>query len=271
MRNQVMQALSDEQLMRLAPSIFAESKHTDCSDKYQFIPTISVLDQLRKEGWAPVWASQGTVRDQSKQGFQRHMIRLRNVSDVQSKLLNVGDSIIETVLVNSHDRSSAYQLHAGVFRLVCSNGMIVADATFGKVSVKHVGFKAEDVIEASYRVIADAPVIANSIKGMQAIELARPEQLALAESALQLKYDDVKESPIAAEKLLLTRRLDDNKNDLWTTFNRIQENMMRGGLSGRSSTNRRIRTREVKSINENVKLNKALWSLAEKMKELKAA
>lgn len=259
------QALTNDQLHRQAPSVFAESKHEGCSDKYKFIPTITVVDQLRNEGWMPVWASESRVRDKSKEGFQKHMLRFRK----EDKSLAVGDSVIETVLVNSHDRSCAYQLHAGVFRLVCANGMVVADATFGKVSTKHVGFDPREVIEASYKVIEDAPQIADSINGMREIQLAQPEQLVLAESALSLKYEDLKDAPIEARQLLSARRWDDKSDDLWTTFNRIQENMIRGGLRGRTANNRRTSTREVKSIDQNVKLNKAMWHLAEGMKNLK--
>lgn len=259
------QAMTNDELLIKAPSVFAEGKHEGCSDKYKFIPTIHVVDQLRAEGWMPVWASESRVRDKSKEGFQKHMLRFRK----EDKSLEVGDSIIETVLVNSHDRSCAYQLHAGVFRLVCSNGMVVADATFGKVSTKHVGFDPREVIEASYKVIEDAPQIADSIGGMREVQLVEREQLALAESALHLKYDELKDSPVDPRQLLSTRRWDDKGNDLWTTFNRIQENMLRGGLRGRTSNNRRTRTREVKSIDKNVKLNKALWHLAEEMKNLK--
>jgi len=264
------EALNNDQLLKAAPSVFAEAKHEKCSDKYKFLPTIEVVDQLRAEGWMPVWASESRVRDESKEGFQKHMLRFRKQGD-EAQALTVGDSVIETVLINSHDRSSAYQLHAGVFRMVCANGMVVADATFGKASIKHVGFDPREVIEASYKVIEDAPRIAESINGMKDIILAKPEQLVLAESALQIKYDDLKDAPIRAEQLLSTRRWDDKGEDLWTTFNRIQENMLRGGLRGRTSNNKRTSTREVKSIDQNVKLNKALWHLAEGMKNLKAS
>ncbi|HWO33287.1 MAG TPA: DUF932 domain-containing protein, partial [Candidatus Acidoferrum sp.] len=47
----------------------------------------------------------------------------------------------------SHDKSSAYQLHCGQFPLVCTNGMVVSDGTFQRISIKHSGFNPDSVIE----------------------------------------------------------------------------------------------------------------------------
>jgi len=124
------------------------------------------------------------------------------------------------------------------------------------------------VLEASYRVIDNVPRIQQEVKELKDIELTKNEQQLFAESALQLKYHD--NSTIQPAQLLQPRRYDDQKPDLWTTFNRVQENLIeKGGLRGRTATMRRTRTRPIKGIDENVKLNKALWTLAEGMKAIK--
>ncbi|MGG6549144.1 UNVERIFIED_CONTAM: DUF945 domain-containing protein, partial [Prevotella sp. 15_C9] len=71
-------------------------------------------------------------------------------------------------------------------------------------------------------------------------------------------------------QLLRPRRFDDRESDLWSTFNRVQENLVKGGLDGRTANGRRQRTRPVQGIDQNVRLNRALWLLAEGMRELKA-
>ena len=175
--------------------------------------------------------------------------------------------------MNSHDGASSYQLHAGVFRLVCLNGMTVSDGLFQKICVKHVGFKKEDVIEASYKVLENIPAVMESIAQMQATQLSREEQRVFAESALIVRYPD-EQPPIASDQLLSPRRFEDRGGDLWKTLNIVQENVIRGGLDGwsqRSEKKKRIVTRPVQSIERDVNLNKALWQLAEKMKELKSA
>ena len=97
--------------------------------------------------------------------------------------------------------------------------------------------------------------------------LGQDEQQAFAKAALQLRWGD--DAPINTNRLLAAHRHEDVKGDLWTTFNRVQENMLKGGVPGRSSTGRRTTTRAVGGVNENVKLNKALWTLADSMAALK--
>jgi hypothetical protein len=258
--------LDNDTLRRLAPSVFAESKHSKMSDRYGFIPTSQIIEGMREAGWFPITAKDQLVRLDDRRGFTRHIVRLRQTNG--QELLNVGDSVPEIVLVNSHDGTSAYQLHAGIFRLVCSNGLVIADSTFSKISIRHSGDVVGRVIDATSEVVREIPRIASGIRTMQAIELSPSEREAFAASALSLR-----ESAISLEPahLLHVRRAADSKPDLWSTFNVVQENLIRGGLFGRDSHNRFRRTRAVNSINEDTRLNKALWALTEHMATLKAA
>lgn len=266
-----MQALSNEQIMRASPSVFATEPWSDVSDKYSFVPTINVVDCLRNEGFFPVKAMESKTRTPGKKGYSKHMLRFR-----QSQYLDnskVGEEVPEIVLVNSHDRTSGFALSAGVFRLVCSNGMIVKSSNFGDISVRHSGSDIEgQVVEGSLRIIEDMPAIINSMNEMKAIQLSSNEQLAYATAALELRYpsDDAgnSTSPIAASKLLQVKRYADNKNDLWTSFNRVQENFMKGGLRGINSIGQHTTLRKISSVSEDVRLNKALWMLTESMAKL---
>lgn len=266
--------LSNDTIARYAPSVFAEKAASDTSSKYSFIPTVVVVDALKTQGWMPFQAMQSRSRSEDGKIAAKHLLRFRNVSQD----LKVGDGIAELILTNSHDGTSAFKLMGGVYRLVCSNGMIVGD-TVASESVRHIGFTQDKVIEASYKILESVPKIAGQVDTFQSIELSRDERLALAESALQVRYntEENERAPIRADQLLLTRRHEDRAASLWNTFNVIQENIIRGGLRGISSTTqpgqraRRVRTREVGSVTENVRLNRALWTLAERMAELKQA
>lgn len=280
--NRATRFINQEELAQYK-SVFAEGKASTRSDRYVHIPTSALVERLAKEGWLPTKVSEQRVRNELRQGFQKHMIRFRRFDGTQPTL-RVGDSFVELVLVNSHDGSSAYQLDAGLFRLVCSNGLVVADSMFESLKFKHQGFDPREVIEASYRVIDDVPRIQEDVAEMQAVVLSKDEQLAFADAAIDLRFEN-RESAPQPSALLTPRRRDDVKDDLWTTYNRIQENVIeRGGLrqppiihkellpSGRTIDHiRRRTTRPVKGIDDNVKLNKALWTLAESMKKLKAA
>jgi hypothetical protein len=108
---------------------------------------------------------------------------------------------------------------------------------------------------------------------MKALTLNTDEERAFATTALALRYGKRAEgqppAPVTAAQLVEARRPEDLGHSLWTSFQRVQENVMRGGQPGRSTQGRRVRTREVASIDRGVSLNRALWMLAEEMRKLK--
>lgn len=254
--------LSDDQIRRVAPSIFAEAPHESRSQRYSYIPTAAVLTELRKEGFQPFMVTQTCVRDEGRREHTKHMIRLRHASQINGAEAN------EIILLNSHDGTSSYQMLAGMFRFVCSNGLVCGD-TVADVRVPHKGDVAGSVIEGAFEVLSGFERVKESRDAMRAITLDEGEAEVFARSALVLKYDN-KPAPITESQILVPRRLDDSRSDLWSVFNRTQENLIKGGLSGRSANGRRQQTRPVQSINSDVRLNRALWMLADGMRQLKA-
>lgn len=259
--------LSNEQLQDYAPSVFAGQAYHNRSDKYVFVPTVDIVDGMRNAGFAPVSVMQSGTRIAGKENFTKHMIRFRS----QDARNTINGSAIETVLINSHDGTSSYHLMLGVFRMVCSNGLIVGDM-FDGIHVRHIGNIVSAIVDANTRILQNAPRIVETINQWQRITLTYHDMLVFAESAygLHFEQDSKLAEAIKPEALLNINREQDNNNDLWTVFNRVQENLIRGGLRGRSNDYRRVRTRSIKSIDANVKLNKALWTLADKMAEIKA-
>lgn len=258
--------LSDDQIQRVAPSIFAESKHNSRSDRYTYIPTIEVLRGLRNEGFEPFMVCQTRVRDQGKREYTKHMLRLRHAETI------TGDEANEIVMLNSHDGTSSYQMLAGVLRFVCQNGMIAGD-NVRDIRVPHKGNIVQNVINGAFDVLDGFDLIREQKDGMRAVELNRDEQQAFARSALALRYDPTDAdapAPITESDLLAPRRFEDRRDDLWTVFNRVQENITKGGLRGRSASGRAMSTRPVTGIDQNVKLNRALWMLADAMRQMKA-
>lgn len=268
-------ALDNDQILKTAPSVFATEPHHEVSDRYGFMPTINVVDALRSEGWLPVDATQKNVRDASKRELTTHLLRFRRLdNDIQ-----VGDSVVEILLKNSHDRSSAFVLHAGIFRMACANGIVIADSTFNKLSVRHGKNVVGDIIEGSYEVIDEVPAICEHVEGMQATDLTPEERAIFAKTAYNYAYGEKEENELTSDEsivnqMLRTRRLADKGTDLWSTFNVIQESIIKGGVrtakvndKGRVRRNTR---RAVKNIDKNIKLNKAIWEMATQMKELKA-
>ena len=256
--------LSNDQIRAVAPSVFAEDKHESRSSRYTYVPTINIVEGMRNEGFFPVSVMQSKTRDESRQDFTKHMIRFRQAGAVQ-----VGDSLPELVLVNSHDGTSSYQLMAGIFRLVCSNGMIVKSADIADIRIHHKGNIVHDVLSGSHDLVKFLPEAMDRSQTMRSTALEYAQQQAFAKAALTLRFD-AEQAPVQPEQILRPRRTDDTDKNLWNTLNVVQENIIQGGLRGKSASGRRQRTREVKSVGENVRLNTALWTLAEEMQRLVA-
>ena len=270
--------LSLAEIASAAPSAMAVSSHSSRSDRYTYIPTSEVITGMAQAGFLPFSATQSRCRDAERRDFTKHMIRFRQMSDIQRAAI-VGELVPEIVLVNAHDGSAAYSLMAGLWRFVCGNGMMVSDSTLASVHIRHSGDIVGQVIEGSLAIAGQSQKALEQVNDWQRLQLTSGEQSTFAEAAHTLRFGDSEgetHTPITAAQLLHLRRHEDNGNDLWRTFNRVQENVIRGGLSAvaRDDNGRRLRrvsTRQVKGIDQDVKLNRALWQLAEKMAELKAA
>lgn len=255
--------LSDDQIRAVAPSIFALAPHESRSERYRYIPTAVVLQELRGEGFEPFMVCQSRVRTDDRRDTTKHMIRLRHVGQINRCEAN------EVILVNSHDGTSSYQMLAGMLRFVCSNGLICGDRV-ADVRVSHKGNVAEHVIDGAYEILHGFERAQASRDAMRAATLDDGEAEVFARAALALKYDDAESPPITASQLLTPRRHDDEQRDLWSVFNCLQENLIKGGLSGRAANGRRQTTRPVQGIDTGIRLNRALWLLADGLRRLKA-
>lgn len=252
--------LTVDELAHYVPSVFSEDKHASRSERYTYIPTITLLDKLREEGVVPFFACQTRVRDLDKREHTKHMLRLRRSGQILQK------EVQEIVLLNSHDGSSSYQMIPGWFRQIYSNGLVCGQS-FGEVRVPHKGDVAEKVIEGAYEVLGIFDRIEERREGMQALTLPPAHQHALAHTALTYRYGE-EHHPVTETQILMPRRWEDKKDDLWTTFQRVQENLIKGGLNGCNTQGKQARTRAINGIDGDIKLNRALWVMAEQLKQV---
>jgi hypothetical protein len=269
--------ITEDEMRVYAPSIFATEAHSSRSERFVPIPTIEMVRALNGEGWVPVMAGQTIARSSDKQNYTKHMVRFRRVD----RELSTHGSVVELVLRNGNDGSSGYKLDAGVFRIACLNGLVAKSADYGTINVRHTGHARDKVIEGSYEVLQNAERVLAAPQDWSSIQLSRPEQLAFAGAAHLLRFERDEagnaETNVKVEQLIQPRRYEDRLTDLWTTFNVVQENAVRGGLTAPSMNptdsgyRRQVTTREVRGIDQNVKLNMALWALTEQMAQLKKA
>ena len=255
-------ALTEDELYRAAPSIFATEAHSSRSERFAPIPTIEIVRGLAKQGFSVVGAQQGKSRDTSRREFTKHLLRIRKLDDDVRH--SVGGSVVEMLLKNGNDGSSAYDLMSGVFRIACMNSMVAKLADIDTLKVRHSGNALDKVIEGTFTVMDNAETVMGNIERWQSKQLSDRSQMAFAVGAHAERFADAEgviTTPVKPEQLLQPRRLADTGSDLWSVFNRVQENVIRGGLHARGER-RNVTTREVKGIDQSVKLNSGLWQMA---------
>lgn len=267
-------AMTEDEMRKVAPSIFAVTAHKSRSERFKPIPTIELLRALTKEGFVPVGAKQSRTRIEGKAEFTKHLIRMRRIDD--GNTYSVGDNVCEILLKNANDGTSAYELMAGLFRIRCLNSLVAQVGTVEAIKIRHSGDVSDKVIEGTYTVLNEAEKVLAAPQDWSGIKLNSDEQTIFANAAHILRFGDAEgktSTPIKPEQLLIPRRYNDRAEDLWTTFNVLQENTIKGGLRGVNRDEfgrpRRVKSRAVNGIDQDIKLNRALWTLSQKMAELK--
>ncbi|EBR8575501.1 DUF945 domain-containing protein, partial [Salmonella enterica subsp. enterica serovar Java] len=207
--------LTHEELMQYTPSVFGEDKHSSRSDRYSYIPTITLLDNLRREGFEPFFACQSRVRDPGRRDYTKHMLRLRRAGQI------TGQQVPEIIILNSHSGESSFQLLPGVFRSVCTNSLVCGQS-FGEIRVPHRGDIAEKVIEGAYEVLSVFDRVEEKREAMQSLLLPPPAQHTLAKAALTYRFGE-EHQPVTTAQVLTPRRREDYGQDLWTVWNTLQE------------------------------------------------
>ena len=256
--------LNNNELRSKAPTLFTNEPHFDVSDKYHFIPTIDVIEEIRLHNWYPVNVNVANVRDIEKEGFQQHCVRFRHFED----LLNPKDNAVELLLFNSHDRSKAFSISAGIFRFVCANGLVISDSVFEAYKIKHLGVRDNDVANAVANITSIKDKLIQKIEKLESITLNQNEKESFAKSSIPLRFEEHLE--INHKDLLIPHRMQDYKDDLYTVLNVIQENLIRGNIQGiNKDTKRRFTSKEITSISKDTQVNKGLWDIAEKIAQIK--
>ena len=251
-----MNYLNTSILKEKVPAAFADSPRKDVSKKYCFLSTEKIINDVIKKGYFPVSADQTKTRDISKRKFARHIIRFRAKNPKR-----INGYFPEVVLINSHNRKSRLKIMVGLFRIVCSNGLIVSEATFGSVKVIHFGNREEEVERRLDFVLQQFPKVEKRVRIFQKIKLSEKDRKEYLKRATKLRWK--RRIPNLDTSLDMVKRKEDKGNSLWNVFNRTQENIFKGNIPSKSKNGRITITRALKSVKKNIKLNEALWSLTE--------
>lgn len=261
LRNPNLLPLEESQVKQFSPVIFAKKPMPGVSDVYGHVPTIDVVRALRDTGFELVEVRQSKRRDESKMGFTKHMLKFAQQGS-KGKLKKVGDMIPQVVMLNSHDRSSGFHLYYGLFRLACENGLIVsAGELVEPIKVRHTISMTADIVERSKTLVRGADGVYALREQMLSVEMTQKQAIAYAQESLQ--YRPPRRTGIMDPATLLqVRRAGDEPNNLWMVYNRIQENMLRGGAATVTEGGRSVNTKGIGRIERDVEVNGKLWEQA---------
>ena len=263
----MMQFMNDEMIEREAPSVFAEAPDAQRSDRYVFVSSRKIVDSMRDNGWDVSRVRTPRVRVASPQHC-RHELVFRNrdvsLSFEDPRVSTYGDykAIVtpEIRVENSHDGSCRIKYNAGLFAQICSNGLTINLSDMGSFSSKHLGFDSEDAYQLTNEFTSRVPQFVEAIDEFSSVHLGRDQQLAFASRARDLRWKGDRASMVDPADLLNSRRPQDDGDDLWRIYNRVQENLIRGGFS---SINTKRQVRPIQNIKLDNEINSELWALAE--------
>lgn len=271
------QELSMEDIARLAPAAFTQTKSPDMTDRYAQVDTLRAIEILRGYGYVPVQAAQKRSRKEGSSKYAQHMIAFAHKWNL------LDSDRPEIIAYNSHNGKSSLKLFGGFFRGICSNGLVAGDGYQGKLRHLHTTVSNfEDLIEDT---AATLPKMSDRISRMKNVRLYSRDALDFAYNAMTLRWEMLPEShgeghlrgayadSYTGSSILTTRRVEDVRDDLWTVFNKVQENLIRGGaqvisFSDRNKYGKRRTARPVASVEESIRVNRGLWDMAEKLLEV---
>lgn len=258
--NQNIVPLTLEQAAQKAPAIMA-AKPADYINlnRYNFVSTTDVIEKMANEGWQLTDAKQSKTKVPLRRDFGTHMIQFQH----PDFYVKAGDGTIEgrpTILItNSHDGSRPISTDLGIFRLVCSNGLVIKTSDFGRFSERHTTLNTERLKSLLDEYVGKMKGAVDTINRWNGVEMKSIDVRKFATDALLLRLDsDRKPEEHEIVGILEARRNSDNVNTLWHVFNRVQENLIKGGFE--------IGNRQARGITNPIKdleLNRDLWQLAE--------
>jgi hypothetical protein len=254
--------LTNEQIKRIAPSVFTATAASSVSQHYTHIPTSVIVDDMKQLGWQVVDAKE--VKARKGVGFQKHLIVFRNPEVVING--TDGDDVFPQILLtNSHDGKNAFTFTAGLFRMVCENGLVISTEQFEDVKMRHLGYTFEELQVKIREMVERLPLTVESMNKMKSIQLNEKQAVEFALKALATRFneDEMKRITVDAKELLKPVRKEDEGSDLWSVFNVIQEKILDGDFNYVAG-NRSRKARRIKNFNQDLKVNKELFAVAAK-------
>lgn len=252
--------LTLEEVKQQAKSVFAEKGSSDTSEKYSHIPTYKIIEDMEKLGWKVSDVKE--VRARKNAGYQKHLVVFRN-PEIMIKGDDGDDVFPQILLTNSSDGKNAFTFQCSLFRLVCENGLVISTQDFAKLKIRHYGYEFEELQKTITAIIDKLPLTVESMNKFKQTQLNDKQILDLAKQALEVRFGEteLKRITIDFNDFVKATRKEDEGNDLWSVFNRVQEKVISGDFEY-GYANRTRKARKIKNFQQDIKLNGELWELA---------
>jgi hypothetical protein len=271
--------LSMDDLQRLCPAAFkTEPTNPNVSGRYIHANTATVVEDLAKLGWYPTQAKQCRPKKNSSGIRSFHMISFQNpdvkickpVTDADGNTTEVVDSYPRIILTNSHDGFNSFKFMVGLFRLVCSNGLVLCSDEMVNMSIRHVNYDFETLRLIVTNAIEQVPYIVNTMNTMKNTVLSEDEKKELATAVVKIRKEADENQQVEIDEktimdILMPVRDEDEGDDLWTVFNVCQEKLIKGGFQAVGKNNKSRKQRSITSIKKDMDYNQRLWEVATRL------
>ena len=279
--------LSKDELREIAPSIFSTKPSPEVSKKYSHIPTDRLIDDMELLGWNVIDAKEVNARTKGTKGYQKHLVVFRNddivINQMPSNIVESSTSPtgyrrtngtfakknpIDTVfpqilLTNSHDGKNAFTFTAGLFRMICENGLVISTNEFEKVSIRHMGYDFEELQKQVTEMVEQLPLTVESMNKMIDTKMNQKMIMDFAKDMLAVRFpeDELKRITIDMDEFITPVRPEDKGDDLWSVFNTIQEKIIEGDFDYTVGTKHR-KARQIKNFKQDMDLNSKMFDVA---------
>lgn len=264
--------LTEDEIRQKCPLVFATSPtNSKVSEKYTVANTYTVIQDMEKLGWKVVRAAQRKATKKSSGRFSYHMVALQNPDIKITKQVDGGEEIVECfpqiILTNSHDGLSCFQFRVGLYRCICSNGLVISDAELSEFKIRHIYYSFENLRAVVGRILEALPSKVERMSQMSNVLLSEDQKLDFAKKALSIRKG-VKEEELQADEetykdLLTPVRKEDEGSSLWNVYNVLQEKIVKGGYTTAEEGKKARKVRKVTSFIKELDFSRRIDEVAQ--------
>lgn len=250
----------------------AKEKARHLSKKYQFFSTEQIIEELKKIGWHLVKQGEVKLRKSGKNyinrlGKQKHLLIFEN-PEFNLEINGSIEGKINICIRNSHDGGGCLEIFFGFMRIVCANQIFSKSLGNGNVlKLRHSSNYQEEFKNLIQNFIPLVEKYKEQLIELRNKQLTHEQVLKFADEAIRARFGNISTitSGLDINQVLKFQRPEDIGVSAWLVFNRVQENLVQGGLKYNTTDKKgkpvERTTRKMKSINSLIAFNDFLYQL----------